>query len=248
MWTGIEAGPLAHLSALCRRLPRGCAFSHRTAALILGVDVSLRTSPIDRYEVTAPRNARFNSSADLRVRRARLDHSDIALVGQLPATTALRTTFDLARHLPLYEALAAVDAMLHSGLVEPAALEASVRGRSGWSGVRQARQVVDLAESASESLMESVLRMVLIQGGCPQPAVQHPICDRDGNFIARVDLWYESARLAIEYDGEWHRDNLVRDNRRQNRLLEQGIQLLRFTASDVLQRADLVVAQVLAPL
>jgi len=64
--------------------------------------------------------------------------------------------------------------------------------------------------------------------------------------IGRVDLWYEQASLAIEYDGDWHRHNLTDDNRRQNLLLDQGIRLLRFTASDVFQRPDVIAAQVRA--
>jgi very-short-patch-repair endonuclease len=104
--------------------------------------------------------------------------------------------------------------------------------------------VVQLAEIGAESLMESVLRMVLIQRGCPQPRVQHWICDRQGQNIGRVDIWYEQAK----YDGDWHRHNLVYDNRRQNLLLEQGVQLLRLMASDVFQRPDVVAAQVRAHL
>src|SRR5205807_8693217 len=50
--------------------------------------------------------------------------------------------------------------------------------------------------------------------------------------------------LAIEYDGGNHRDRLVEDNRRQNLLINAGFRLLRFTASDVHQRPDVVTAQV----
>ena len=201
-----------------------------------------------QHDVTALPNVHFRSSADLRVRHAALERGDTALVAKLPTTTALRTGFDLARHLPLAEAVAAVDAILYSRKVNESELNAYVEARAGWSGVAQARRVVELAEPATESLMESVLRMVLVQAGCPRPEVQHWICDQHGLRLGRVDLWYERARLAIEYDGEWHRDNLVSDNRRQNLLLDQGIQLLRFTASDVLQRPGAVAGQVLAHL
>src|SRR5205807_10662810 len=63
-------------------------------------------------------------------------------------------------------------------------------------------------------------------------------------FCCRADLYYPAARLVIEYDGANHRDRLVEDNRRQNLLLNAGFRLLRFTASDVHQRPDAVVAQV----
>jgi hypothetical protein len=37
-----------------------------------------------------------------------------------------------------------------------------------------------------------------------------------------------------EYDGSIHRENLTGDNRRQNRMVNAGYRLLRFTAADVL--------------
>lgn len=92
--------------------------------------------------------------------------------------------------------------------------------------------------------MESRLRMLLVLNGLPRPEVQVPIHDRLGQFAGRVDLFYERSRLGIEYDGSGHRDSMVEDNRRQNRLLNSGIRLLRFTASDLLNHPDSVVALV----
>ncbi len=108
------------------------------------------------------------------------------------------------------------------------------------------RRVVSLANGASESPMETRLRLALVLGGLPVPEVQTPLHEK-GSLLGRVDLYYPEARLAIEYDGQTHRTSLVEDNRRQNRLLNAGINLLRFTAAD-LKTPDLVVAQVRAGL
>lgn len=151
VWAAFDPGLQAHLLALRRRLPDGSVFSHRTAARILGVDVALRTTPAVHHEVTAPRNVRLSTSADLRVRPTQLRPGDVKVIGELPTTTPLRTGFDLARHLPLIEALGAVDALLHGGLVERAEPHGYVRRRRGWQGIAQARQVVELAEPATES-------------------------------------------------------------------------------------------------
>ncbi|HKC19751.1 MAG TPA: DUF559 domain-containing protein, partial [Candidatus Dormibacteraeota bacterium] len=62
------------------------------------------------------------------------------------------------------------------------------------------------------------------------------------------DLYYPQARLVIEYDGSNHRDRLAEDNRRQNAILSAGYKLLRFTAVDVHQRSDALIAQVRAAL
>jgi len=91
--------------------------------------------------------------------------------------------------------------------------------------------------------MESRLRMLLILGGLPRPAAQVSIHDRPG-FAGRPDLYYEGHRLGIEYDGGTHRDSLAEDNRRQNRLLDAGVRLLRFTAGDVYNNPDSIVVQV----
>ncbi|TMG22797.1 MAG: DUF559 domain-containing protein [Chloroflexi bacterium] len=96
----------------------------------------------------------------------------------------------------------------------------------------------------AESPMETRLRWLLIESGLPPPEVQRDLRDDDGRFVGRADLYYAASRLAIEYDGGNHRDRLVEDNRRQNLLINAGFRLLRFTASDVHQRPDVVTAQV----
>jgi very-short-patch-repair endonuclease len=53
-------------------------------------------------------------------------------------------------------------------------------------------------------------------------------------------------RLALEYDGGTHRSTLAEDNRRQNRLVDAGIRLLRFTSGDIFNTPDSVVALVRA--
>ena len=92
--------------------------------------------------------------------------------------------------------------------------------------------------------MESRLRMLLVLGGLSRPKAQISLNDRQGRFLGRPDLYYPDCRLAIEYDGGVHRDWLAEDNRRQNRLISDGIRLLRFTAGDILRTPDTVVAQV----
>ena len=89
----------------------------------------------------------------------------------------------------------------------------------------------ELAEPA-ESRMETRLRWTLIQAGLPKPNVQTELRNEEDRFAGRADLYYPSACLVIEYDGQNHRERLVEDNRRQNRLLAAGFRLLGFTASD----------------
>jgi Protein of unknown function (DUF559) len=96
--------------------------------------------------------------------------------------------------------------------------------------------------------METRLRWLLIQAGLPRPDVQVHLRDCEGRFLGRADLFYSRARLAVEYDGDNHRDRLVEDDRRQNLMINAGFRLLRFTAGDIYRRPESVVAQVKAAL
>ena len=92
--------------------------------------------------------------------------------------------------------------------------------------------------------METRLRMLLSAAGLPRPEVQVDVRDRFHRFLGRPDLYYREQRLGLEYDGATHRETLAQDNRRQNRLLDNGVRLLRFTAGDIYNSPDLVVGLV----
>lgn len=72
-----------------------------------------------------------------------------AWVDGMPVTSAIRTWFDLARHQPLIEAVAALDWALHRGLVSPSELSvyleappagmASARFAKCWTTPSQSR-------------------------------------------------------------------------------------------------------------
>jgi len=103
------------------------------------------------------------------------------------------------------------------------------------------QRAIELAEPATESPMETRLRLLLVLAGLPRPQVQVPLHDDKGHFIGRPDLYYPEQRLALEYDGAIHRETMTADHRRQNRLINAGYRLLRFTAADVLSNPDSVV-------
>jgi uncharacterized protein DUF559 len=106
------------------------------------------------------------------------------------------------------------------------------------------RRAVEYIEPLAESPMETRLRMLLVLGGLPRPLAQVEILEADGALAGRLDLYYPAQRLGLEYDGAAHRESLVEDNRRQNRLLRAGIRLLRFTADDMRSPRAGIVAEV----
>lgn len=240
VWAGIELDPHSELLALHCRLPPGCVFSGLTAARLHGMD----TDGSLAVEVTVPTGVSVRARWGFRVQTAALDPTALTMRGPLPVTTPLRTCFDLARTLPLVDAVVAFDSALHRKLVTLHELREYVGRSSRVRGLPQARRVIELVEPDVESPMESRLRMILVLGGLPRPEVQVELRDGRGSFLARPDLLYPAARLAIEYDGTTHRDHLVADNRRQNRLQRAGYQLLRYTSPDVYNRAQEILEEV----
>ena len=141
------------------------------------------------------------------------------------------------------EVLVAIDMALCGCLTDTTALHRYVETVAGRPGARRLHELAAVAAPA-ESPMETRLRWLLVQRGLPRPEVQTDLCDERNQFLGRADMYYPSARLIVEYDGANHRDRLVEDNRRQNRLLNAGFGLLRFTAGDIRDQPDLVEALV----
>lgn len=239
-WVGLKESPHLMLTALARRLPRGAAFSGRTAAWLHGLDLA----PCDPIEVTIPETIGSGRRAGAFVRRAALAGEEILLRRGLPVTSALRTVVDLGGRNPLTEGVVAADMFLHAGLVTIAELRDYVANHPGAAGIARLRRVADLSEPKAESAMETRLRVLLVLAGLPRPEAQVSIRDDQGRFLGRPDLLYRLERLAIEYDGGNHRDRLVDDNRRQNGLIGAGLRVLRFSAADVYGAPDSVVMQV----
>jgi very-short-patch-repair endonuclease len=222
------------------RLPRGGLFSGRTAAWLHGIDVA----PCNPIEVTLPRLSQTSRIAGAALTRSDVRGSDVAKAHELPVTSATRTLADLARRLPLVDAVVVLDMALHSRLVSTEQMVQWADSHAGYRGIGRLKRAVELAEPAAESPMETKLRMMLVTAGLPRPRAQVSLYDETGIFIARPDLCYSAQRLVLEYDGATHRNSLVADNRRQNRLQDAGYRVLRFTASDILERQASVVALV----
>lgn len=238
----VEETPLLKVETASRRLPPAAAFSGLTAAWLHGLDV-----PFQPIEMTVS-DGSVSARAGMIVRRRALVRGEVVKARGFRATSVLRTLRDLCADLPLVEAVVMTDMALHGQLVNIATLRAAAAESGGSRGVRILRQVLDHAEPATESPMETRLRMLLVLGGLPRPEAQVAIRDRFHRFVGRPDLFYREHRLGLEYDGGTHRETLAEDNRRQNRLVDAGIRLLRFTAGDIYNTPDFVIRTVRAAL
>jgi very-short-patch-repair endonuclease len=203
---------------------------------------------VDVLEVVVPRGAVVPRRAGVRARVTLVPPHDRHLLGpaKLPCLRPARATLDLLRLLPLAEAVVVADAVQHAELVSAGELAREVHEHAGLRGVRQAVRALSLADARAESPPESRLRLRLVLAGL-RPVPQHDVHDGTGRWVARVDLAFPEARLAVEYDGRavHERGNVfARDRQRQNALIAAGWLVLRYTAEDLRWRPDAVVAEI----
>jgi very-short-patch-repair endonuclease len=227
------------LSAWQRSLRAEFVFAGATAAWLFGLDVE----PIDPVEIVVPPESGIRPRVGLTVRRCEVLPAEVVTIRGLRGTALPLTLAGLCLRRPAVEALAAIDMAVRAGLTDAAALIRYAEAAKGRPGAARLRSLAALAAPA-ESPMETRLRWLLIQAGLPHPEVQTNLHDGKGRFIGRADLYYPAAKLVLEYDGGNHRERLVEDDRRQNLLINAGFRLLRFTATDVYNRAQVIEAQV----
>jgi hypothetical protein len=239
-WHEIAEVPMTLLIAAKLRLPDAAVFTGSTAAWLHGLDIA-PSSPI---EAAVPSTSSTSRLVGVVVRRCSIPAAETSIRRGVRVTSAVRTIADLACRLPLTDAVALLDTALHGRLVNSGRLRDWASTHAGYRGVRRLKRALELAEPATESVMETRLRLLLVLAGLPRPLAQISLCDEDGHFVGRPDFYYPPHRLALEYDGSGHRENLTGDNRRQNRMVDAGYRLLRFTAADVLSAPDSVVALV----
>jgi very-short-patch-repair endonuclease len=228
-WTQIPDDAELRLKAAQQRLPSPFAFSGRTAAWILGLDLS----PCDPIEAIVPRNISVRCRAGMRVRRAALHEGDVIQRRGFRLTNILRTVTDLGSGRDLIESVVAIDLALNAGLIGMDTLNNHIEKSRGAKGIRRLRRAVALADSRSESPMETRLRVQLVCARLPAPELQVELHDKMGRFLGRADLYYSDVKLVVEFDGQNHKDRIAADLRRQNALLNAGYHVLRFTASDL---------------
>jgi very-short-patch-repair endonuclease len=213
----------------------GAAASHRSAGGLL----RLRGVSAVLPEVTVP-YTRNPSPLGVRIYRSRtMCRADMTKVGPIPVTSATRTLIDLAAVLGAESVENALDDALQRRLTSIGKLRARMEGaHKGVTGVRLLRELLTARSKGhlGESAFENRLRRVLRASGLPAPTAQCVVRDADGTFIARVDLAYPKFKVAIEADGyAFHsgRREFERDRERQNRLVNAGWRVLRFTPTQL---------------
>lgn len=179
--------------------------------------------------------------AGLQIWGDRLESDEVGLIDGIAVTTPARTALDLACWYPQTTAVAAIDALARATDVKMADAELLVARYRGRRGIERARGSLDLVDAGAQSPKETWLRLVLVQAGLPRPQTQIPVFDEFGSAIAYLDMGWEDVKVAVEYDGDQHRNDRSQyhwDIRRLEKLQRRGWIVIRVVAGD--RPADIV--------
>jgi hypothetical protein len=210
----------------------GALASHRSASALWQLDGSTRGIP----EVITPRHLRSRTPL------ARVHESkDLHLAGPtersgIPCTGLERTLVDLGAVVAGERVQQAVDDAIRRRLctwddIAHALVRHSRRGRNGVGPLRVIVESLYGTE-IPDSRFNRLVERLFVDSGLPVPVVEHRVLDANGREVARVDLAYPSARLAIELDSARYHLGAApfeADRARQNHLELLGWTVLRYT-------------------
>ena len=146
------------------------------------------------------------SPAGVVTRRDHLLDNEIALLDGVAVTTAERTAFDLARRGSVGQAVARLDALARASHFKVDDVQAVAARHPHVKGLRRVDRVLDLVDAGAESPKETWLRLLLISAGFPRPQTQIPVPGPHGYPLYFLDMGWEDRMIAVEYDGEDHRE------------------------------------------
>jgi hypothetical protein len=223
-------------------LPDDARFSHDTAARLHSVPVPGRAGHLPLHVTSTAPGPRIDGVV---AHRCGPDQETVTALG-VPASSPASTWGELSERYDVDDLVVAGDHLLRRRLASRLALEGIVHRRARRRGVRRLVQALPLLDGGADSPMETRLRLLLLRGGLPAPAVNRDVVE-DGAWLARPDLSYPQQRIAIEYEGDHHRTDRRRwksDKARRRLLEDHGWLVIEVIDDDVYKTPELTVARV----
>lgn len=236
-------------------LRTGERFSHTTAALLWPLDLPRLPAGV-HVTIATPDGDPRNPARGQTVIGHRSLRDDSVMRNGLRLSDPIALFVELATILRSDDLVAVGDALV----LDPAELDPyDIRPwitltelRRGCSesrrpGCRRARQAADQVREGAESRTETLLRLLIIGAGLPEPELGLEVLDRRGRVIGRFDMIYAAAKVIVEYDGEQHRTKDAqydKDQVRIARAIAAGWRVVRVRWRGLFQRPDETIAEV----
>ena len=222
----------------------GSVASHRAALVLWGMD-GISSAPV---EITVPYTHGPIPKGTIVHRTRRPVEAEI--VDGIPVTTPERTLLDCAALLPRLVVTKALESALRMRLTSVSKLYdmLAAKGGRGVRGTRKFRSILAerVADTSTGSGAETEILFHMRRARLPEPELQYELFSLQGERML-LDFYWPTLGKAIEIDGlDAHSsaDALDHDLKRQNALLDLGIELRRFTARAVRRDPDAVVTEI----
>ena len=235
---GLDAHELfvRDLSALLLVLPADAAFTHITAARLLGWQLPALPEKVPFF--AAVRGGRRTRRPGLIC--SRLTHpSRVTLVHGLPVDEPAEVLLRAARDLGDLDLAIMLDSALRLGHLDPDAMSAVLASRR--PGCKRLQRVWNVRSDRAESAGETILRWFHDAMDVATRS-QVDIFDDDGRFVCRADLQVVGTTSLHEYDGAIHRTSKVqrRDLMRERRLAGTTYVRRGFTLGELLNHSAVI--------
>lgn len=105
-----------------------------------------------------------------------------------------------------------------------------------FTGVKKCRRALRLMKENVDSSQETRTRIMLIRYGLPEPEVNYALNIPGTARTVFLDMAYPQLRIAVEYDGTYHRfsnEQVLRDDKRREDIESAGWMYIKITVLDL---------------
>ena len=161
----------------------------------------------------------------------------------LPVSAPERLWCELAGVLSLEDLVAVGDFLISRShpLTSHKRLADAAGRYPGRRGLRALRRALELLDGRSESRKESVLRVILEEGGL-SGFVPNQWTTTSGGYRYRLDFALLELKIGMEYQSDYHRtpEQFRADMTRISRLRADGWEVIEVNADDLRDRQELL--------
>jgi hypothetical protein len=236
---GIGAGVVTLCTAYRLRMRDDAVFMSVTAAQLWDMPLPERLVRDGRLHVGVPLGTPAPRGRGVLGHRLGRDTVPVVQLRGLRVLDEAETWCDLAQVLTADELTVVADSLLAPGRADPAETLATLGSRASAPYRRHRSRLLRALERARpgvRSPRETLLRLLIVDAGLPEPEVGMRVYSRDRRYLGEADLGYRQERLLLEYEGDHHRTDKGQfryDIRRREGFEDAGWSVLRVTADDM---------------
>jgi hypothetical protein len=220
----------------------GVALSHASAAQLWGgpgYGLDLARVHLTHFDGGGRRSAGLVHHAG----ECRVD--DISRMNGHWLTSPARTVLDVTALHGVEAGVILGDDFVHRGLTTPDEIRRLAVPMEFWPSTLTQRIVLDLIDGASESVGETLFRLLCRTMNIARPELQWEVVARNGRLVGRSDFVWHFAKTMGEFDGrtkylesrrpgETIEDAVLREKRREDEMRElTGYRMIRFVWADL---------------